>query len=371
MASIRKLPNGRWQAQIRPIPGGKQITKTARRKIDAQKWLDEQSAALVTGQFVDPNNGKITFEQYFELWATRQVWVPGTERAMRLAAGSVTFASVPLGRVLRSHVEQWVKHMQTEQRGYGREYGLAPGTIKTRFNNVRAVFRAAVKDRIISADPTEGVRLPRTRKADAALKLPDSAEVRKVMDCAEPFFRVFIGLCGFAGLRLGEAAALQVGDVDVQGRTLRVARQVQRQNADEVEIRPPKYGSERTVYLADGLATMLARHLEQSLPGAESDRWLFEGENGNPMHQNSIGYWWRKVRQAAGCEDVRLHDLRHFYASGLIASGCDVVTVQRALGHSSATITLNTYSHLWPTAEDRTRNAAAGILAEVLGAADE
>ena len=61
---------------------------------------------------------------------------------------------------------------------------------------------------------------------------------------------------------------------------------------------------------------------------------------------------------------------RHFYASGLIAAGCDVVTVQRALGHAKATTTLNTYSHLWPTAEDRTRGAAAGILAAVLAAAD-
>lgn len=60
-----------------------------------------------------------------------------------------------------------------------------------------------------------------------------------------------------------------------------------------------------------------------------------------------------------------LHDLRHFYASGLIAAGCDVVTVQHALGHSSPSITLNTYSHLWPKAEDRTRNAAAGLMSMV------
>ena len=52
--------------------------------------------------------------------------------------------------------------------------------------------------------------------------------------------------------------------------------------------------------------------------------------------------------------ECTVHDLRHFHASGLIAAGRDVVTVQRALGHSSATITLALYSPLWPTAEDRT-----------------
>ena len=61
-------------------------------------------------------------------------------------------------------------------------------------------------------------------------------------------------------------------------------------------------------------------------------------------------------------EAFTLHDLRHFYASGLIASGGDVVTVQRSLGHSSPSITLDTYAHLWPTAEDRTRKAAAGLM---------
>ena len=84
----------------------------------------------------------------------------------------------------------------------------------------------------------------------------------------------------------------------------------------------------------------------------------------NPPHQNTVGCWWRKTRTAPGSPTVKLHDLRHFYASGLIAAGCDVVTVQRALGHSSATVTLNTYAHLWPTAEDRTR---AAMLAAVLG----
>jgi len=67
----------------------------------------------------------------------------------------------------------------------------------------------------------------------------------------------------------------------------------------------------------------------------------------------------RNARQASGCGELKLHSLRHYYASGLIAAGGDVVTVQRALGHGSATITLDIYAHPWPTAEDKTRAAAA------------
>jgi integrase len=68
---------------------------------------------------------------------------------------------------------------------------------------------------------------------------------------------------------------------------------------------------------------------------------------------------------------VTLHDCRHFYASGLIAAGCDVVTLQRALGHAKATTTLGTYAHLWPTAEDRTRQAAGALMSETLPAKDK
>jgi integrase len=69
-----------------------------------------------------------------------------------------------------------------------------------------------------------------------------------------------------------------------------------------------------------------------------------------------------------GLDAYTLHGLRHFYASGLIADNCDVVTVQRALGHSSPTITLGTYAHLWPSAEDKTRAAATPLMQTVLSA---
>jgi integrase len=84
------------------------------------------------------------------------------------------------------------------------------------------------------------------------------------------------------------------------------------------------------------------------------------------FNRNSTADRWRQVREASGIGEFTLHDLRHFYASGLIADGCDVVTVQRALGHAAPSITLNTYSHLWPTAEDKTRTAGSRLIAAVL-----
>ena len=94
------------------------------------------------------------------------------------------------------------------RRGHARK--KPPGTIKTRVNNVRSVLRAAVRDRAMAVDPSDGVRLPRDRRRDAAMALPTVEQVGKIMTAAEPPFRALVALAAFAGLRLGEAAGVQV-----------------------------------------------------------------------------------------------------------------------------------------------------------------
>lgn len=361
MANIAKRSDGTWRARYRDA-AGKEHARHFTRRVDAQRWLDEVAAAVVTGMYVDPQAGKVTVASYYAEWSQRQVWESTTALAMDLAVRSATFADLPIGSVRRSHVERWVKSMTGA--------GLAPGTVRTRVNNVRAVLRAAARDRVIGTDPSAGVILPRRRRADAAMMLPTTVQVGALLEAADGPWRALLALAAFGGLRLGEAAATRVGDVDFLRRRLLVRRQVQRVSGGAVEIRPPKYGSERTVFLADGLAELLAEHVRLHCPGDDPTRWLFGAGRppyALPPHQNTVGHQWRRACRLAGVAGLKLHDLRHFYASGLIAAGCDVVTVQRALGHAKATTTLDTYAHLWPTAEDRTREAAQGLVAEVLG----
>ena len=85
-----------------------------------------------------------------------------------------------IGEVSRSHIEAWIKRMADQP--------LAPGTIKTRYNNIRSVFRAAVRDRLLVRDPSESVRLPRQRSADAAMTIPTVEDVGALLTAAEPRF---------------------------------------------------------------------------------------------------------------------------------------------------------------------------------------
>lgn len=349
MASIKKRDNGKWRARYRD-DSGREHAKHFDRKADAQAWLDDETAGLVRGDWIDPRTGKVTFSEWFDDWSARQVWADGTLEAARQAAGSVPFGSLPMRQILRSNVETWVKNMATS---------LAPSTVRMRYNYVHMAFRAAVRDKVIREAPTDGVALPKVARAEVTMAIPTAEQVASARDaCPDPSFVGFIAVCAYAGLRLGEAAGLQVGDVDFLRREIRVRRQVQGQTRATSKVVAPKAGSARTVYIADELVELLSVHVRDV--GAWGDEgWMFGV--GDLLNRNSAGHLWRQTREKVGMEAYTLHDLRHFFASGLIAAGCDVVTVQHALGHSQPTITLNTYSHLWPKAEDRTRAAAASL----------
>jgi len=349
-----------WRGRYRHHETGRQVQATFRRQVDAQRWLRQQLEAVDSGKWVDPRRSRVTFEQFFALWAEHQNWKYGTQRAMSLAVRGAGFRGLELRQIRKSHVQAWVHSMAVTSPE--RAKALAPGTIKTRFMNVRSVFRGAVGDGYLAVDPTLGVKLPRQRKREASMRIPTPAEVKAILEVADERFVALIAVCAFAGLRLGEAAALQIDDVDFLRRELHVRRQVQRVAGGEVEIRLPKYESERTIPLPDQLLALLGSHVELG----HRAEWLFAGPLDHPPHQNTVGDWWRKTQAGADVTGIRLHDLRHFYASGLIAAGCDVVTVQRALGHAKASTTLETYSHLWPSAEDKTRNAATVLAEEVL-----
>jgi integrase len=244
MASIKKRPGGSWRARVRDEQE-REHAKHFDRKVDGEKWLAARTTAVATGGHVVPRLSKITVQSFYGDWASRQVWASGTRTAMDLALRSSGLGNYQLGRVGHSHVEQWVKRMADQP--------LAAGTIKTRYNNVRSIFRAAVRDRLIVRDPTENVRLPRQRRPEASMTIPTVEQVGALLEAADGPFRSFVALCAFAGLRLGEAAAVQVSDIDFLRRKLNLTRQVQRVSAGEIEIKAPKYGSERIVNLPDEL----------------------------------------------------------------------------------------------------------------------
>lgn len=340
-----------WRARYRDA-AGRQFARHFERKADGEKWLDQVTAAVVTGSYVDPKAGRVTFASYAAGWEQIQVSSESTRRivdnALRLHLVP-ELGGYPLASIRRSAVQSLVNKLEAK--------GLSPGSIKVIFHVLTQVFAAAVDDRIIPTTPAVRVTLPKDDKGEVVP--PTVQQVGLLADVIGDQWRAAVVTLAGSGVRIGELLGLSVADVDFLRRTIRVERQ--RNQAGQ--IRPVKSKtSRRIIPVGQVVIDALAAHLADY----PSSTALFVDEIGRPLLYRR----WRSLCEAAAKRaqlDVSAHDLRHFYASALIAGGASVKQVQERLGHASAVITLQVYSHMWPGDDDRTRDvidAALAILAD-------
>lgn len=376
MGNVARRPDGKWRARYRDADR-REHSKHFDRKRDAELWLSQQETALYDGTWTAPDKGRMTFGQWFTLWAGQQIWAKGTRDSADVTLRTCDFAGMRIGDVQPSTVRAWIKRLDSPSAvtdpATGETTtrpGLAPNTILIRFNMVRSAFKAAVQDRIVPRNPTDGVRTPRRRRNDAAMVLLTTEQVRAAMEAVQPWFRAFVAVGAFAGLRLGEIAGLRVSDVDFLRGTITVARNVQGNNIASLTVGQPKHGSERVVYVPRQLTDLLAAHVaEYGVLGVE--QWLFH-VRGHLYGRGAAGDLWRRGRERAGLPDEATpHDLRHSAASFAVASGASVKGVQRMLGHKSAAMTLDVYADLFDDDLDLVAEAIDRAVAVALSGGDD
>lgn len=358
MASIQKRPDGQYRARYRDSAGREHARHFAR-KTDAQTWLDQVTASVVTGTYVDPKAGKVTVRSYAGSWEAVQVSSDGTKRivdnALRLHILPALGHS-PMAAVRPTQVQSFVKGLEAK--------GLSAGSVRGIYHVLTQVFTAAVRDRVIARTPCEGVSLP--KGDDAEVMPPTIEQVAAVAEAIGGRWHALVVTLAGSGLRIGELLGLQIADVDFLRRSVRVERQRLQSGA----LAPLKSkASRRTVPVGQVVIDELAAHLA-AYPTAGP---LFVDEVGDPLLYRRWRTLWdaalKSANQAAGVSgdtpeplDFTAHGLRHFYASALIAGGASVKQVQERLGHASAVITLQTYAHLWPGDDDRTRDVIDAVL---------
>jgi integrase len=237
---------------------------------------------------------------------------------------------------------------------YLSDEGLAASTIEGTLRTVASVLGAAVTDRAIASNPATGVKLPRVD--NPKVRPLEVHQVHALADAVPDRLRGAVLFAAGSGLRMGEVRGLTVDRVDFLRRTVNVDRQMV-DVAGAPRFGPPKTAtSHRSVPLSQVTIDALAAHLAAFPAGP--DGLVFTTSKGEPWKRNALASAIARARKIAGLPgEVTFHDLRHHYASLLIGRGCSVKAVQSALGHKSASETLDTYSHLWPADEDRIRDA--------------
>jgi integrase len=354
MASIARRPDGTYRPRFRDA-AGKEHARHFKRKVDAQRWLDEMTAAMVTGQYVDPAAGRVTVRQYAEQWRASQVHRPTTAAHVETMLRRHVYPALGqkrLSSVLPSDVQALVKRLSL---------ALAPSTVGVVHRILASIFKAAVRDRRIAASPCEGTKLPKVHRKRVE---PMTLEAVQALTEAMPDrYRALVILSAGTGLRQGEVFGLTVDRIDFLRRQLTVDRQLVTMPDRAPYLAPPKtQASVRVVPLPQVVIDALAAHLATW----RTDDFVFMTELGGPIRRTAFSERvWRPAVKRAGLGGVTPHSLRHFYASLLIRHGESVKTVQARLGHASAAETLDTYSHLWPDSDDRTRAAVDSVLGRV------
>ena len=218
------------------------------------------------------------------------------------------------------------------------------------------IFKSAVADRRLSSSPCLGTRLPKVEKR----KVPISTEqVLTLVQAMPERYQALVMLTIGTGMSQGEVFGLSVDGVDFLRRSLTVDRQLVAISGRLPSFGPPKTAAGvRTIPLPSVVVDALAPHLT-TFP---TQGLIFTNEAGDMLRRSNFGTMWRRVTKSVDLEGLHFHDLRHYYASLLIRHGESVKTVQARLGHANAAETRDTYSHLWPDSDDRTREAVDHVL---------
>jgi integrase len=335
----------RWRARY-VDDQGREHAKGFALKGDARKWLDGQTAAVVDGRHIAPRDAQMTVQQWCDLWLQgyaihRESTVDEARKCIRHIVAE--FGDVPLSAVRPSQVKAWTVKLTDD--------GFAANYVYQLHKRLSQILGDAVHDGVLPRNPcSRRTSPPRgTQKPYVAT----TEQVWQLHDAMPENLRVAVLLGAFVGLRVGEVCGLKVADVNF----MRGIVTPHRQWGD----RPLKTaGSEAPIPIPQELALMLSASVQRF--GTDM---MVTDSYGKPC-----GPWTlkRAIGEARGKVDglpdtFSYHDLRHYFASMLIASGADVKTIQARLRHASAMTTLDTYGHLFKDADESTRAAIASVIA--------
>ena len=321
-------------------------------------------ASVVSGDHVDPSGETVAefVERWLRDWADANVSNRTWTRYAQLLRNHVArrVGAVPIQKLRATD-------LQTVYAGMARD-GLAD---RTRLHAHRVAFtmlKHATQWGVIGRNPAALVDAPRVKARE--IEILTQAEIRTVLAALQgkplyPLIAVALG----SGLRRSELLGLRWKDLDLGAGLLRVEQALEQTTRGGLVFRQPKtkYGR-RTVTLAPSTVAALREHwkvqqeqrLLFGLGKAPEDALVFAAWDGSSRSPNALTKEWQSTLCSIGFK-ATLHSLRHSHASTLIASGLDVLTISRRLGHGSPAITLGVYGHLF-----RTDDRAAAIIEAAL-----
>jgi len=362
----------RWQARYLD-PGGKERTSLWRTKPEAEKEIIKQESAKLDGSWVDPDRGKMTVNQ-----VVFDIWLPATstiERTKREYRGVMNRYLIPewgdreVRSIRPSEAGAWQNLLTTK-------YELGGSTPNRTARLVRSVFRIAVVDRMIPVSPFDGIKSPTLVLPQ--IDPPDIDTVRLIIDEAHhDRWATMAELDALTGLRSGELRGLRLDNLRLLHKALDVHQQLVYEPGQGFYLDKLKTGAgRRTLPLNQRAVDLLAWYIAK-YPPPSGGPWaglIFSMPEGKPIGESTLDWAFKAMCAKAGAKAYRWHDIRHHYASVLIAGGENPKVVSKRLGHTDVAFTMRVYAHLFAEAEEQTRSvldAAWAVPGQTRGKAGE
>jgi len=285
----------------------------------ADEWLSMAQAGLVLNRSGDVYKPSVlrSYEQSLRLRL-----VPALGQAK-------------LADIRRSDLQRLVNRMIAE--------GHGPSTIRNSLMPLRAIYRYALALDEVAVNPTSGVQLPAVRGKRERIAPP--AEAAALLDALPERERALWATAMYAGLRSGELQALTDDLVDLESNLIQVRWSW---DPKEGRVAPKSWAGRRTVPVPAALRQYL---LEHRLVRGRRSGLFFGRDDGRPFSNQATTERARRRWRRAGLEPIGLHECRHTFASLMIAAGVNAKTLSAYMGHTSVTITLDRYGHLFPGSE--------------------
>lgn len=319
---------------------GTRITKLHRNETDAKKWVRATIVDLQRGVVIPKRSG-VTFGQLVDAFNEHSIDVRATTAARNkslLKSKAAPLGPLRVAEITPQRIQSWVTSMSRD--------GAAPATVSKAHELVRRVMRDAVTAGYVPANPCTDTRLPRPRDPEPVYLTP--TELSWLAAAIGARYRALMLVAGYGGLRIGEACALRLNDVDFDSNTVNV-RQTLSDVGGHVTIGATKtLAGRRRVPLPLFVIGELEMHVWRYGPIVPSG-FLFADTANGPLRPNNFRRRSFKPAVAASGVDsrLRIHDLRHTAASIWIAAGVQQKELSTRLGHASIRMT-DIYGHLYP-----------------------
>lgn len=252
------------------------------------------------------------------------------------------------------------------------ERALAARTIGHVHRLMHRVLRHAAAWGVVTQNVAAHVQPPTVEETEISILTED--QIGKLLDHLRGrTLRPIVSLALATGMRRGEVLALRWKDADLDDASVTVARSLE-QTKGSLRFKAPKtkHGRRKIsipVWMVSELrahkAKQQERRLKLGMGRAPDDSLVFAKWNGEPRAPHSVSQKFRMLVAALKIDGVTLHSLRHTHASQLIASGMDVLTISRRLGHGSPVVTLKVYGHMFSNTDARAAEIMQAAFAKV------